>query len=153
MSSKKTIIQKSPVEKDETYFVSIKSPLELRRQILECTKKTIHSLQSYQKIILIRQQKIKEMENLKNSLKELMYLNKKLNEKLPEYNYNDVLGIEEREAQIEKVEKRPIGKPTVNIPSKLQPKIVPREKTELEKLEDSLASIEGKLKNLNRPGN
>lgn len=180
MPKKNPSLQKTQAKKDEeTYFVSIRSPLELRRQLLECTRKTIFCLQNYQKIMLIRQQKIKEMESLKSSLKELMYLNKKLNEKLPEYNYEKVLGIEKQEALIDKVVKKSEKKDkTQNINFNQKPdysqkqnlqqpkqqqknvtkeksiikeKSAPREKSELEKLEESLALIEGKLKNLNKP--
>ena len=50
---------------DETYFVSLKSPLELRRQILESSRKTIYCMQTYQKVMLIRQRKLQELESLK----------------------------------------------------------------------------------------
>lgn len=135
--------QKPAPEKEETYFVSVKSPLELRRQLLESSKRTIHCLQNYQKIMLIREKKIKEMEFLKQSLKELAYLNKKLNDKLPEYNYETLLGVEKKDKgpvmpKIQRPEK----------PAKIEIQKPVKEKTELEKLEDSLASIEDKLKNL-----
>ena len=126
----------APAE-DESYFVSIKNPLELRKHLLESSKKSIRCLQNYQRILLIREKKQKELSELHNTLKELAYLNKKFNEKLPKYS-SELL--HEKKAEEPKLEKRP--KPTASKPVK--------EKTELEKLEDSLSSIEGKLNSLNK---
>ena len=128
---------------DETYFVSLKSPLELRRQILESSRKTIYCMQTYQKVMLIRQRKLQELESLKQSLKELMYLNKKLNEKLPSYDHELVPETERVTKGISKIIKKAEVKP---VPEKKSVK----EKTELEKLEESLSVIEKKLGTLGK---
>jgi hypothetical protein len=138
---------------DETsYFVSVSNPLELRKEVLESSKNAIYALQNYQKILLVRQKKLKEIEDLKTSVKELLYLNKKFNEKLPKYKL-DILPdpkkiTKEKQSALSPAPKKAksVAAP-VNAPVKV-PKAPPKEKTELEKLEDSLASIEGKLKNM-----
>jgi len=141
--AKKTINQEIP-EEDTPYFVSIKAPIDLRRQMLESSKKSIHCLQNHQRILLIREKKKREMAELNDSIKELIFLNKKFNEKLPKYKHEllrDPKTItKETQEAVKPIEHRP--------PKVARPKPM-REKTELEKLEDSLSSIEGKLKTLN----
>lgn len=134
---KKTLPQP---EAEEPYFVSVKNPLEFRRQLLESSKKTIYCLQNFQRVIIVRENKLRAMGALKDSIKELSYLNKKFNQKLPAY-YELM---KEKKAEAE-------AKGSVPLPKPVAPKIAKpvKDKTELEKLEDSLAAIEGKLKTLN----
>jgi len=157
-------IQKSTKE-ESTYFVSLKNPLELQRHLLESSRKSVYALQSYQKILLLRERKLKELAVLKQSLKELMYLNKKLNEKLPTYDY-DLLHNPKRITKEDtpkiikklapkivtpeitpKVAAKTIQKPEQTPVKKLPPI---REKTDLEKLEESLNNIEQKLQKINQ---
>jgi hypothetical protein len=136
----------SKQEEDHSYFVSVKSPLEFRRQVLEASKKTIYCLQNYQQILLIREKKIKEMSALKHSIKELMFLNRKFNDKLPKYDkelLHDVKKIS-KETESAFKEYRAIER---KAPKVEKPKLN-KEKTDLERLEDALASIEGKLRTL-----
>jgi hypothetical protein len=126
---------------DETYFIYLKNPLEYRRQLLESTRRTIHCLKNYQRILLIRQKKLEELQKLKTSLKELLYLNKKLNEKLPKYDKSFLEGMKS-EDKVKPARATPINarKPAVPVPH--------RERSELDKLEESLAGIEKKLRTL-----
>jgi hypothetical protein len=143
--TKKNVNKTSEVKESGAYFVSIKSPLELRRQLLEAAKKAVYALQNYERIILIRERKLKEMAELKVSIKELQYLNKKFNEKLPKY-YHDLL------PDPKKITRETESAFAVQEPAQRKEKPVKklqRDKTELEKLEDSLNSIEGKIKRLN----
>jgi hypothetical protein len=169
MALKKT--NQETLKSDDSYFVSLKSPLEFRRQILECSKKSLYGLQNYQRILLIRQKKLKELESLKQSLKEIEYISRKLNEKLPPFDSTVIDSVKPRieKAQlkipVQKVAAAPVsksstsGKPVLVKPAVPTPKaivpvkpipvpVVVKEKTELEKLEDSLADIEGKLQRL-----
>lgn len=138
------MVKKKLTKDNDSYFVSVKNPLETRRQLLESTKKSLVSLQNYHRLLLIRQEKLKHIENLKLSVKEILYLNTKLTEKLPEFNPIIINEFKREKPPAEKkpIEKKPVEtKPVV----KEKPKT---EKTELEKLEDSLNSIEEKLKTL-----
>jgi len=163
MATKKKILKSA--KEAGTYFVSLKNPLELRRHLLESSRKSVYALQSYQKILLLRERKLKELASLKQSLKELMYLNKKLNEKLPEYDYellhNPKRLIKDNTPKIiTKIEQKIVAPNAVpkagtktlqrleQLPVK---KTLPvREKTDLEKLEESLNNIEQKLQKLNQ---
>ena len=124
----------------ENYFIYLKNPLEYRRQLLECSRKSIYCLKNHEKIMLIRQRKTEEMHKLKQSIRELIYLNKKFNEKLPKYESKFLEGM--------KSEEKRVARPVTPIPVKKPAPAPRREKTELEKLEDSLANVEKKLKGL-----
>ncbi|MFA5796629.1 MAG: hypothetical protein WC916_01160 [Candidatus Woesearchaeota archaeon] len=120
---------------DDTYFVLIKNPLELRRQILESSKKTIYGLQSYQRLILIRHKKQLEIEKLRELVKELHYLDKKIQEYIPDYGGTALFA-----------EKKMIRKTVLKQPETKFKSV--KEKSELERLEDSLARIEEQLRAL-----
>jgi hypothetical protein len=126
-------------EEHEKYFVYLKNPMEYRRQLLECSRKILYCLRSNQKIALIRQKKIEEMKTLKVSIKELIYLNKKFNEMLPKYHTRFLEGI----ASEDKNKPVNIRSPTFRKPAEIK-----QDRTEMEKLEESLANIEKKLRSL-----
>ena len=135
-----------PVQKEESYFVSIKSPLECRRQILEASRKSIYCLQNYQRVLLLRERKIKEIGILKHSIRELIFLDGKLNEKLPKYNTELLHEVRKITKETESAFKEFQAVERKSKPDKTKTKA---EKSDLEKLEDALANIEGKLRNLN----
>jgi len=123
----------------ETYFVYLKNPLEYRRHLLEGSRKILYCLKSHQKILLIRQKKLEEMRTLKSTIRELLYLNKRFNEKLPKYN-TAFLGETSSEDKGKFVQaKVPVVKAPIEIKAEM---------TEMERLEESLANIERKLKTL-----
>jgi hypothetical protein len=134
---KKKLVEITP--EHETYFVYLKQPLEYRRHLLESSRKVLFCLRNHQKIILIRQRKLEEMNKLKASVRELLYLNKQFNEKLPKYN----TGFLEDTPSKDKSK-------SVNVKSAAarRPADVRSERTEMDKLEESLANIERKLKTL-----
>jgi hypothetical protein len=125
---------------DEAYFIYLKNPLEYRRQLLESSRKSIHCLKSYQRIILLRQRKIEELQKLKASIKELLYLDRKLSERLPKYDSKFLEGPKDEKAKRPKVQPIHIRKPIASTPH--------NEKSELDRLEDSLSKIENKLREL-----
>jgi hypothetical protein len=126
-------------EDNERYFIYLKNPMEYRRQLLESSRKILYCLKSSQKLIIIRQKKLEEMGTLKNCIKELLFLSKKFNELLPKYDTGFL-------------EKVPVeGKHAPSQPKSLvseQSVGMNYDKTELDKLEESLASIEKKLNSL-----
>lgn len=144
-------MSKNKVSRDEnSYYVAIKEPLETRRHLLESTKKVIMSLQNYHKLLLIRKEKLSHLENLKQSIKELSYLNLKLSQKLPDYNIEIMSSFKkqsERPSKKKETEKKKKNESTDNKKKEKEKKI--HEQSELEKLEASLAAIESKLKDLN----
>lgn len=135
---KKKRLDGIPLE-HETYFVYLRQPLEYRRHLLESSRKILFCLRSHQKVMIIRQKKIEEMNKLKTCVRELLYLNKKFNEKLPKYNTKFLTDV----SSTDKVKTVNIKAPAVRKPAEIRP-----DKTELERLEESLANIENKLRTL-----
>lgn len=137
---------KKKVSRDEeSYYVSVKSPLETRRHLLESTKKSLISLQNYHKLLLIRQEKMKHLENLKESIKELSYLNNRLFQKLPTYN-NEIINSFKKNTHVQKNVPKKTGKSAEKHAESHEGKHEPR--SEFHKLEASLAAIESKLREL-----
>lgn len=69
--------------KEDFFYVGIKEPVELRRSLLESSKLVIQNLQKYEKIRGIREEKLKQTEELKNLLAEIKRLNNKLKAAFP----------------------------------------------------------------------
>jgi len=136
-TKKKKLVEVTP--EHETYFVYLKNPLEYRRHLLESSRKILLCLRSHQKIFLIRQKKLEEMSKLKASVRELLYLNKKFNEKLPKYNTGFL------EDMPSKDKSKPVHVKSV---AAKKPADIKPERTEMDRLEESLANIEKKLKTL-----
>jgi hypothetical protein len=138
----KTKLRKKVVDlppEHEKYFVYLKNPLEYRRHLLESSRKILFCLKNYQRLLLLRQKKLEEMQKLKASLKELIYMNKKFNEKLPKYNTMFLESMQTEDKNIN---------PDTKAVRQRRPVEIPQEKTEIDKLEESLAKIEQKLKSL-----
>lgn len=67
----------------ESYFVGIYDPIDVRRNILESSKEIVKSLQSFEKIESIREEKLKTIKDMKKIMAELELLISKLADKLP----------------------------------------------------------------------
>ncbi len=134
---KKKLAEVTP--EHETYFVYLRQPLEYRRHLLESSRKILFCLRSHHKVVLIRQKKLEEMNKLKTCVRELLYLNKKFNEKLPKYNMHFLSNV----PSTDKVKPINIKTAALRKPAEIRP-----DRTELERLEESLANIEKKLKTL-----
>src|SRR3989344_3386027 len=57
-------------EKDQ-FYIGVKSPVEIRRQVLESSRSVLQTLQQYEKFKELRMQKLEEIAALKNILREL----------------------------------------------------------------------------------
>ncbi len=68
---------------EEEYFVGIKDPIELRKELLLGSKDLITSLKKYDRFTHMRHEKQKYTEQLKRIMDELLVLNKKLRNHLP----------------------------------------------------------------------
>ena len=109
---------------DNDFYVQIKDPTELRRLLLECSKQILQSLQDYETLLSIREEKIKQIIELRRTIKEIYSLNTELNRVFPK-------------AQLRA--------------SKKEKKIAPshaKRKEELSSFQSELDAIEEKLKGL-----
>lgn len=137
---------KQPPEiKEDSYYVNIRRPIEIRRALLEASRSCIYSLKAYQGFLEKREEKLKELNILRVQMKEINLLYNKLREVLPIHTIR-VKREEERtvkdiisHARIKDKKTKERFKPGT---------FIPRERTETEKLTDALEDIEGKLKGL-----
>ncbi|MBN1503154.1 hypothetical protein JW930_06415 [Candidatus Woesearchaeota archaeon] len=113
---------------DAEHFVGIDNPMDVRRNILESSREIIQTLQKFDKLKEIREEKLKTLHQLRTVIRELNLLFSKLKAELPSTHL------------------RALAPEEVSLPSlKDAPKI---EKSELEELESQLMDIERELTRL-----
>lgn len=139
----------------KNFYIGIKNAREFRRETLEASRNAISILKSYQKIVLIRKQKLKLLNKLKNDLKEINSLVKHLDTGMPDMglraHLKKVKEVEDNASEYIKKED-PNAVPVIeeqNVevkkPSKPTPRKTPHKKTELELLEEQLEDIDIRL--------
>jgi hypothetical protein len=69
---------------DELFFVGIRDPIELRKELLTSSKNLIDSLRRYEAYKDVKEEKLQNIMGLKRVFDELLVLNKKLRNKLPQ---------------------------------------------------------------------
>ena len=114
---------------DELFFVGIRDPIELRKELLTSSKNLIDSLRRYEAYKDVKEEKLQNIMDLKRVFDELLVLNKKLRNKLPHIPVK--------------------ATPTLTRempPSKGKPVKLSRDKIDV--LEDELAKIEERLGSL-----
>jgi hypothetical protein len=67
----------------ELFFVGIRDPIELRKELLTSSKNLIDSLKRYEAYKSVKEEKLRHIMELKRVFDELLVLNKKLRNKLP----------------------------------------------------------------------
>ena len=132
-------------QSNNLFFVQLKEPNQVRRNILETLKSILEILQKFEKFKQIRHQKLENINKLRASLRETNKMFGTLKLKMPQINLRIPVEkkppVQTKEGQIK--EKQPEKKKVV-LPLK-KPK---REMTEVDKLESELNAIESRLKNL-----
>lgn len=123
----------------ELFFVRVKEPVEVRRNILETLKEIVEVLQRFEKFKQIRHEKIEKINHLRVLLRQSNKMLGELRGKLPQTNLRATVA---RQAPVHKVHHK---KKRAKAAEKAPPK---REMTEVEKLETELNAIESKLKSL-----
>jgi len=119
---------------EENFFVGIESPLELRRQLLEASKKMVDVLKRYEMFREKREMKRLMIEKLKKNMADIAKMNAKLKSLLPKTSI--------RLGKPMQGQERP--SPRVSVEEEKSPA------TEMERLELELTDIEGKLHKLGR---
>lgn len=137
-------------EEKSVYYVGMRDPVELRRQILESSKEMIQYIQRAEKFKEIRKEKSEEIIKLKNLVSEIIRLVNKAKAELPKTNIRARLHKhEEKEKAKDKMLKRErekLEKAEMKKAKKIKEiEKKPKEMTELAKLEAELGEIESKL--------
>ncbi len=135
---------KKQEQKQDIFYVGINNPIKLRRNVLECSKLMIRSLQVYEKVNRLRDKRVDKTEKFKSTIRELSRMCNSLKRELPS---NKILEMHEQQ------KKALLGnRPQINIlPTAPSPTIrqeVKKELTNVDKLERDLHEIEQKLKTL-----
>lgn len=115
----------------ELFFVGIKDPLEIRKELLTSSKNLIDALRRYEKYKIIRETKTAHIIELKRVFDELLILNKKLRGKLPK------VPIKAPQLGETKIEQKKVKTAVKEVP-----------KSKLDVLEQELSKIEEKLGSL-----
>jgi hypothetical protein len=68
---------------DQLFFVGIRDPIELRKELLTSSKNLIDSLRRYEAYKGIKEEKLRHIMELKRVFDELLVMNKKLRNKMP----------------------------------------------------------------------
>lgn len=124
-------------EKD-LFFVEVKEPTDVRKNVLEAQKGIVEGLQRYENIKFLRAKKLENINKLKGFIKELLKLFSDLKAALPKTKIKEA-----------KVKKKPrIVKKDVKKKKVKRKEEVKKTKTELERLESELSAIEEKLSSL-----
>ena len=126
-------------EKEDLFFVEVKDPVSVRRDVLEAQKIVIESLQRYENIKLLRTKKLENINKLRSILKESSKLFSNLKAALPQTSIKAVVEVKKKPEVVEEVKKAKV---------KETKKVKKRTISELEKLEAELSAIENKLSSL-----
>jgi uncharacterized protein (DUF885 family) len=159
MSAKKTDITEDS-SSEETYYIGISEPLEIRRTILETSKSIIQAMHRYEKYKSYRDEKFQLIKTLNKEMNELNTMISALKSALPKST------IVVKKAREEYLAAKKVGdvvaqevkgndvKVEISSTPKLQaPQVLTKTKKELseiEKLELELSDIESKLSSLNK---
>ncbi len=120
-------------ESNELFFVQIREPSEVRRNILESLKEILEMLQRFEKFKHIRHDKLMKIQKLRVLMRDTNKLMGELKTKLPQ---TSLRGVAVKET-------KPTKKPAKKRESQPQQE---KKKTELERLQTELSAIENKLK-------
>jgi len=111
------------------FYVGVKEPVSLRRNLLESSKGIVQGLKDYEKLKLIREERHKKILEFKDKIGEIVVLLSGLNEHLPRHKPKEGVYVKKK---AEKTKKGKTKKAEIKI-------------DEIERLEKDLAEIESRL--------
>ena len=129
-------------QSEDLFFVQVKEPSEIRRNILETLRDIVGILQKFEKFKYIRHQKLEKINHLRVQLNHANKMMGNLRLKLPQTNLKAAIVRE-----TSKMPKKPVYKKSKE-KSEEKEKLQKKVPTELERLESELNAIESKLKSL-----
>jgi|TARA_B100002003_G_C14147363_1_gene551786 hypothetical protein len=137
------------MKEEEVFFVKVKDPNDVKKNLLESLKDIVENLHRFEKFKAIREEKLENINKLRENIKELTKLNSKLRSALPETKLRIALKkAKEVKKKRHKVSKKVFKKEPVEKIEKAPKAEKQRPLSELEKLETELSAIEGRLGNL-----
>ena len=161
-AKKRRAVRKEAPQED-VFYVGLRDPAEVRRNVLESSREMIQFLQRYEKLKSIRDEKSAAAKQLHTDIKELRTLINKLKKVLPKTKLRIKLREEHKfetcpecgtefktlaslQKHVKKRHKKKAKKAKKAAPaSKPKKEAKPKPTTELERLESELSDIESKL--------
>ena len=132
-------------QSNELFFVQVKKPNEVRKDILETLRKIVETLQKFEKFKHIRHEKLEKIRHLGVLLKQANKILGDLRLKLPQTNLR-ATAVREASSQPKKMHHN--KKKKIQAAEEKSEKAPKKELTEIDKLEAELSAIESKLKSL-----
>jgi len=121
-------------KEEDPLFVGITNADELRRSVLECSKDILESLRSYEKFKSLKEEKLKLIHQFRSDVKEVAKLINAIKGSLPNVREDIIKKPEAKKVKDERIKTIRVEKPI--------------QRTELERLEEELDEIEGKLNSI-----
>lgn len=128
-------------QNNELFFVQLKQPSEVRKNILETLREILEILQKFEKFKRLRHEKLENVNKLSNLLKETNKMFGALKLRMPQTSLRTNIARQTAPQTKKIVAKKKKKDATAKKPVK-------RHISEVEKLETELSAIEGKLKGL-----
>lgn len=125
-------------QQEGIFFVELKEPPEVKRNVLEALKDILGLMQQFEKFKQIRHEKLVKIQRLRSLVRDTNKMFGTLKAKLPQTNFKTPSS-----TPVKKQSKKIASKKEKAAPKEVTPK---KHKTELDKLESELNAIEEKLK-------
>jgi polyhydroxyalkanoate synthesis regulator phasin len=122
---------------EELFFVGIRDPIELRKELLTSSKNLIDSLRRYEAFKDLKEEKLQNVLELKHVFDELLVLNRKLRNHLPRIPVKVPTALKEMQQMREGPKPKVVGKP-----AKIGKNKIDVLEEELAKIEERLGSLE-----------
>lgn len=126
-------------EEEDLFYIGIKEPTSVRRELLETSKLIVQLLRRYEKFKLLKSEKADEIVKLRDAVNDMNSLFFKLKAELPKTKLRNKVPEEEAEEKSKKTKK---GKKEAREPAERA------KKSDVDELEDQLREIEARLGNL-----
>ncbi|MBI2649779.1 hypothetical protein HYX04_00530 [Candidatus Woesearchaeota archaeon] len=130
-------------QSSELFFVQVKKPNEVRRDILETLREIVETLHRFEKFRRIRHEKLEKIHHLGVLVKQANKMLGNLRLKLPQTNLRATVARAPSPPKVHHKKKKKI-----KAAGEKQQKVPKKELTEVDRLEAELSAIESKLKML-----
>ncbi|MBS3105565.1 hypothetical protein J4234_04870 [Candidatus Woesearchaeota archaeon] len=134
---------KAKEQSSELFFVQVKKPAEVRKDILETLREVVETLHRFEKFKQMRHKKLEKIHHLGVLIKQANKILGNLKLKLPQTNLRATAARASPQSKAHRKKKK-----KMEASEEKQQKEPKKELTEVDRLENELSAIESKLKSL-----